>query len=230
MELASLLPIALLGAVIGLDVVSFPQAMISRPIVGATIAGAFSGNIADGLLIGAVLELFALEMLAVGASRYPEWGTAGVAGGALYASRTLPSPDAGALVACVGVALVTAWIGGWSMFLHRRANGLLARRSLPALDRGSARTVTGLQLTGLTLDLLRGALLTLLALVVLVPVAQLVAARWTVDPSVTRSIVVAVAAATAASAAWRLFSGVAGARWWLAGGLAIGSFLVLVVG
>ena len=32
-----LLPIALLGGLLGLDVVSFPQAMISRPLVAATI-------------------------------------------------------------------------------------------------------------------------------------------------------------------------------------------------
>jgi len=34
-NLAQALPIALLGAVFGLDVVSFPQAMISRPLVAA---------------------------------------------------------------------------------------------------------------------------------------------------------------------------------------------------
>ena len=37
-----LLPMAALGAVLGLDVVSFPQAMISRPLVAATLAGAMT--------------------------------------------------------------------------------------------------------------------------------------------------------------------------------------------
>ena len=40
----SLVPIALLGGLIGLDVVSFPQAMISRPTVAATLGGASAGN------------------------------------------------------------------------------------------------------------------------------------------------------------------------------------------
>ena len=38
-----LIPLALLGALLGLDVVSFPQAMISRPIAAATLAGALVG-------------------------------------------------------------------------------------------------------------------------------------------------------------------------------------------
>ena len=37
-DLVPLLPLALLGAVLGLDVVSFPQAMISRPLVAATVS------------------------------------------------------------------------------------------------------------------------------------------------------------------------------------------------
>ena len=61
--------VAVVGAVLGLDVVSFPQAMISRPLVGATLTGAFLGAPEAGLLLGATLECFALESLPVGASR-----------------------------------------------------------------------------------------------------------------------------------------------------------------
>src|SRR5919109_1749883 len=87
-----LLTTALLGAIVGLDVVSFPQAMISRPIVGATISGLLLGHPAGGLLVGPTLELIALETLPVGASRYPEWGSAAVVGGALFSLR--PNPRA----------------------------------------------------------------------------------------------------------------------------------------
>jgi PTS system mannose-specific IIC component len=85
--LLDLLPVALLGGFLGMDVVTFPQAMISRPIVAATVAGAFIGNPTAGLVMGAVLELLALEMLPFGASRYPEWGSASVVGGALFAAQ-----------------------------------------------------------------------------------------------------------------------------------------------
>ena len=88
-DILSLLPLAFLGGVVGLDVVSFPQAMISRPIVAATLGGAFVGNGTAGVLIGVVLELIALDTLPFGASRYPEWGSAGVAGGALFAAEAV---------------------------------------------------------------------------------------------------------------------------------------------
>ena len=46
MSFLEVLPLAVLGAMLGLDVVSFPQAMISRPIVAATLGGAFTGHAA----------------------------------------------------------------------------------------------------------------------------------------------------------------------------------------
>ena len=85
--LIDLIPLALLGGVLGLDVVSFPQAMISRPLVAATLGGALLGQASSGLLLGAALELIALETLPFGASRYPEWGSASVVGGAIFASH-----------------------------------------------------------------------------------------------------------------------------------------------
>ena len=89
--LVNTLPIAVLGALVGLDMVSFPQAMLSRPLVSATLAGAFVGRPGGGLLTGAVLELIALETLPFGASRYAEWGTAGAVGGAIVASEPATS-------------------------------------------------------------------------------------------------------------------------------------------
>ena len=49
-----LLPLALLGGVLGLDVVCFPQMMFSRPLVAATLAGAFVGDAAMGIFVGIV--------------------------------------------------------------------------------------------------------------------------------------------------------------------------------
>src|SRR4051812_35463518 len=105
-----LLPIALLGGLLGLDVVSFPQAMISRPLVAATLAGALIGHSPSGLLVGAALELVALDTLPFGASRYPEWGSAAVVGGAIFATH--PTHPAGAMTVAVVAALATTWLGG----------------------------------------------------------------------------------------------------------------------
>ena len=121
-----LLPIAMLGAVLGLDVVSFPQAMLSRPIVAATLAGALLGAPVQGLVMGAVLELFALETLPVGASRYPEWGSASVVAGAIFAAE--PPDRGGALAVATVVGLLTAAVGTYSMVVVRRLNGCVNTR------------------------------------------------------------------------------------------------------
>ena len=149
-DFAQLLPLAMLGAVLGLDVVSFPQAMISRPIVAATAAATLLGDPGRGLLVGATLEMFALETLPFGASRYPEWGSAAVVGGSLYAIHGDTNP--GGLTVAVLAGLACAWIGGWSMVQLRKLNAALARRRHEAVASGSKRVVEGLQVFGLTAD------------------------------------------------------------------------------
>jgi PTS system mannose-specific IIC component len=221
-----LLIITLLGAIVGLDVVSFPQAMISRPIVAATTAGLVLGHPAGGLLVGATLELIALETLPVGASRYPEWGSAAVVGGALFALR--PHPGAGALTMAVLGAIATAWIGGWTMYVIRRFNGAITRRWIPTLGLGSGRAVIAIQTAGIAADFARGGLLTLLAMVALDPVAHAITQLWSLDARLSRAVVVAAAAAVAAGATWKLFHNTPGAKWFFAGGCAIGLLIVLV--
>lgn len=222
-----LFTIALLGAIIGLDVVSFPQAMISRPIVAATITGLVLGNAAGGLLVGATLELIALETLPVGASRYPEWGSAAVVGGALFALR--PSPSAGALAVAVLGALATAWVGGWTMYVIRRFNGAIARRWIPTLGLGSGRAVVAIQTAGITADFIRGGVLTLVAMLALDPLARAIVGLWSLDARLSLAIVVAAAAAVAAGATWKLFHNTPRARWYFAAGLPIGLLLLLVL-
>jgi PTS system mannose-specific IIC component len=222
-----LFPLALLGGVLGLDVVSFPQAMVSRPLVAATAAGFMVGNGAAGLLIGAALELIALETLPFGASRYPEWGSAAVVGGALFASHGSDGTAGGMTVAVIG-SLATAMVGGWTMAVLRRLNANWARMRLPSLDRGSYRTVIGLQLYGLTADLVRGIMLTFIALLLLNPIAEALIALWSVDARLSRAVVVALCGMVAAGAVWKLVHGTPGARWLFLGGLALGTVLLLL--
>jgi mannose/fructose/N-acetylgalactosamine-specific phosphotransferase system component IIC len=216
-----LIPLALLGGVLGLDVVSFPQAMISRPIVAATLGGAFVGEASSGLLIGVVLELIALDTLPLGASRYPEWGSASVVGGALFASHALHPP--GAMGVAVLATLATAWIGGWTMVKLRGQNARWARRRRDAIAAGSRDAVIGLQLLGLTADLLRGALFTALAYAVLAPVARAAIGVWGLDARLSRAVVVAAAITVAAGAAWKIFHSTLGVRWTFIAGLAAGA-------
>ena len=214
-----LLPLALLGAILGLDVVSFPQAMISRPLVAATAAATLLGDPVRGLIIGATLEMFALETLPFGASRYPEWGSAAVVGGGLFAMQ----PDGpGVFTVAVLFALVAAWIGGWSMVQVRKLNARLARARHEEVASGSKRIVEGLQVFGLTADLVRGGLLTGALLALGVPSHAFILERWGSDPRLSRAVVVALAASVAAGAVWKVVHAAPGTRWLLLGGIAMG--------
>jgi mannose/fructose/N-acetylgalactosamine-specific phosphotransferase system component IIC len=219
-----LLPISLLGGVLGLDVVCFPQIMVSRPIVAATVAGAFVGDATTGILVGATLELIALATLPFGASRYPEWGSSAVVGGTIAAA--LHTERAGALTIGVLAALATAWISGWSLVKLRQWNAWMARRKRPALDAGARGTVIGLQLAGLTADFVRAAALTAIAYGLIFPVANATVGVWSFGDHVSRAVVVTIASAVAASAAWTIFHTARHARWYFAAGLAVGLLLL----
>jgi PTS system mannose-specific IIC component len=218
-NLAEALPIGLLGAVLGLDVVSFPQAMISRPIVAATAAGAFIGNPPAGLLIGVVLEMIALDTLPFGASRYPEWGSAGVVGGSLFAAQSASMP--GALPASLLAALLTASISGWSMVVLRRTIALRLERVRDRLEEGSRDSLHSLHLMGMSLDLLRGALVTITAMLVFAPIVRAIVAVWGSESAVSRSVVVVIAAIVAGGALWKVFHSVRHVLWFFLAGLVV---------
>ena len=224
--MTELLSLALLGGVLGLDVVCFPQMMVSRPLVAATLAGAFAGDPALGLFVGVALELIALATLPFGASRYPEWGSAAVVGGAIAGALNTGRP--GALSIGVLAALATAWVGGWTLVQLRMWVAWLARRRRPALDAGSRGAVISLQLAGLTGDAVRAAALTAGAYALLFPVAQATLGVWSLSEPLSRGFIVSIAAAVAGAAAWTIFHSARGARWYFAGGLIVGLLILIV--
>ena len=226
MTLFEALPIALLGAVLGLDVVSFPQAMISRPIVASTLAGTFIGHSGAGLLIGVVLELIALDTLPFGASRYPEWGSAGVVGGALFAAQPPGMP--GALPASLLAALLTASISGWSMVALRRIIAGRLERSRDRIEEGSRDALLSLHLSGMTLDLLRAALVTIVAMMIFSPLVRAIVAIWGSESEYSRAVVVVIAAIVAGGALWKVFHSVRHVLWFFLAGVIVSTVLLAI--
>lgn len=224
MTLLGVLPIALLGGLAGLDTVSFPQAMISRPIVAATLGGVLVGAPAQGLLVGALLELIALETLPVGASRYPEWGSASVVAGATYAADA-SLPDGSLIVAVLG-GLFLAWIGGMTMVKLRQRNARVASRRRAALEAGSRGAVMSVQLAGVAADFVRALVLTGVAYVALAPVERAVLSHWSLGEATSRVVLVGTGASVALGALWKLFHSVSGARWLFVGGLVVASIVL----
>jgi mannose/fructose/N-acetylgalactosamine-specific phosphotransferase system component IIC len=225
-SLIEALPIALLGALLGLDVVSFPQAMVSRPIVAATLAGAFIGHPPAGLLIGVVLELIALDTLPFGASRYPEWGSAGVVGGALFAAQPPGMP--GALPASLLAALLTASVSGWSMVVLRRVIAGRLERTRDSIEAGSRDALLSLHLSGMTMDMLRAMLVTMVGMIIFSPLVRAIVAIWGSESAPSRAVVVVIAAIVAGGALWKVFHSIRRVLWLFLGGLLASTILLVM--
>jgi PTS system mannose-specific IIC component len=148
------------GTLVGLDLVSLPQVMISRPIVVGAVAGWLMGDLATGVTLGVILELFALESVAVGAARYPDYGAATV--GAVVAGSGVEGHGLTGLAVVLG--LVLASIGGWTLNRLRHANATAVRRREASLRTGDPVAVGALQYGGLLRDSARSVTLSVLAL------------------------------------------------------------------
>jgi mannose/fructose/N-acetylgalactosamine-specific phosphotransferase system component IIC len=147
------LSVALLGGVVGLDATSFPQVMISRPLVAGALTGALFGRPLEGIAVGFIVEAFALIILPIGAARYPESGTATVAA----TSACLAAAPQGVTPAylVLGLAVALAWerVSGATVILQRRNNGqLLIGRGPP-----TAAQLERKHLAAMSLDFTRGA-------------------------------------------------------------------------
>lgn len=228
--IVDVLVLGTLGAILGLDVVSFPQAQISRPIVAATLGGAVMGNAGVGMLCGVLLELFAHETLPFGASRYPEWGSSSPIAGAAAAAGAAVGSVPMSLLFAVPFGLLVASVGGWSMVQLRQLNARLARRRLDALARGSARTVAGLQVAGATADLARSGIIAIVAALCALPTVRWIAVQPAPLSGYAVPLLAALGGAVAAGAAWKMFHSTSGTQWFGLAGLGIGTLLVILMG
>lgn len=215
MELSSFL-VAAWGLVVGLDLVSVAQLMVARPIVAGFVAGWLLGDPGAGMVTGVILELFALEVLPLGASWYPDYGLGAVAAAATATS----TPGVLGTGVAVGVGLLVAWVGGVGIQWVRKRNSIDVRRRLEALSAGEVATITALHWRGLGRDALRALLVTGLGLVLAGAVQ-----RWapaSLRAAVLASVVaVGLAMANAVVAGVRI-TGIGREAAWLVAGLALG--------
>jgi mannose/fructose/N-acetylgalactosamine-specific phosphotransferase system component IIC len=210
------------GTLVGLDLVSVAQTMLARPLVAGAITGLMLGDVSAGLRVGALLELFALDVLPVGAARYPDYGPPTVGATALAAG----APWELTLGLAGTIALIGAVLGGWSLQYVRRRNAAAIQRSSAALAAGESRAIRRLQYGGLARDAIRSLLLTAFALggaaaAALIPLERATAVALTV-------VVVGIGLAAALGGAVRS-AGPGRRRAWLVGGLVVGALLALAV-
>jgi len=221
MSLSDIAWLLVWGTLTGIDLASFPQVMMARPLVAGTVAGAIIGDPAGGLVVGAVLELFALEVMPVGAARYPDYGPAAV-GGVTLAAGTEGVHGVGLAIA---VSMLVAFVGDFTIHLMRWFNTESVRRRVALLEQGDAAAIATIQRHGLLRDALRSLALTTFGL----------ALAWAARSSpplgengemLLDTVVIGAALASATSGALRL-SGRGSANRWLALGLAGGVGVIL---
>lgn len=217
-----LVALVLWGTLVGLDLVSVPQAMISRPLVAGAVAGWLAGDVAVGLRVGVLFELFALDVLPIGAVRYPDYGPATVVAAALAAG----SPWELSLGLSATLGLVMAVIGGWSLQLVRRSNARAIQQRAAALAAGQSSAIRRLQYGGLMRDAVRAAGLTAGGLLL----AWVIMRGVQLDrPTAVALTLVTVGSALAAVVNGALRSAGRGARLrWLAVGAAGGLLLAVL--
>lgn len=215
--------VLLLGwsVVVGLDLASVPQCLCSRPLVAGSVAGGLLGDPAAGFAVGAVLELYALDVLPIGATRYPDLGVATIAG----VSAAAGSPGLSALGPAVGVALAMAMVSGPAIDRVRRANATRARAAALALGRGDITAVTRVHGAGIAHDAARALALGGIGLAVAIGIRSLGPVPSSLQVPL---LLVAVAGGAGAATRGALRTATQGGRLaWIGIGLAAGLGLVL---
>jgi len=153
--------LALVGGLVIVDETAFLQVMISRPIVAGAIVGWVLGDINNGLFFGSIFELIYLDILPVGAARFPDSGLATVVGAGvlIISERLFPDQTMGIWFVATLMALVTGLIGGWSITFLRKRNNILVNKVETSLEEGELWAVN-FNVMGILFSFLRGALLT----------------------------------------------------------------------
>jgi hypothetical protein len=215
--------LALLGGIVAVDATSVLQSMLSRPLVAALLTGLVLGRPEEALLLGLVLEAFALVILPIGAARYPEAGIGAVAASGGYLVAQTAEPVAGLLVAAV-FGLGWERLAGGSVNLMRRGNEWLVRpvasapRPADALERRH-RLAIGI-------DFARGAVLASAGAWAAALLVTALAGYWALEPhAAIAALGVAILAMLGGSLA--LFGGWGERAVALSAGAAVGLFIVL---
>ena len=219
------LALTMLGGIVALDASSFGQLMLSRPLVSGALAGVIVGMPLEGALVGAMLEALSLSILPVGAAKYPETGTAAVAAvGTLGISGVDPTPASLLLIVVYGLLWQRA--AGATVVGGRYVNERLVRAGRSSTTRMD-RLIQLRHIESMVLDVMRGTVITIVALLLGVPLIRFAVTHWQ-GPSTLASLVIAISAAAVLAGTAPLFADSRRGRISLVAGLLCGSILLVL--
>lgn len=126
------------GGVVAVERKAFLQAMLSRPLVSATIMGVLLGDTLSGVFVGMLLELFYLGTANLGAS-LPDNDTVAATGAAAAAATMAAATGSGSTQAIWSIAvLLFIGLGRAGRVLDRMLEGYMARLARVALASAEA--------------------------------------------------------------------------------------------
>ena len=141
---------AFVGGLLALERRAFLQAMLSRPLVAATLTGALLGDVPSGLYVGMVLELFHLGSASLGAA-LPENDTLAATGTAAAAAAI--SSSVGSTPAMWSLAIILfVGLGPAGRSIDRkldRYSARLLRTAAQAADEGNLQRAVRQNLWGM---------------------------------------------------------------------------------
>ncbi len=140
MTWTQLLVTALWGGLVALERRAFLQAMVSRPLVAATVEGLLLGDVFAGLQVGVVFELFFLGGASLGGA-HPDHDTLpAVTAAALASGMGLASGSDASPASCALAILVCAPFGRAGLWLENRLDARARKyfgRAVTASDTGN---------------------------------------------------------------------------------------------
>lgn len=130
------------GGLVAVERKAFLQAMLSRPLVAASIMGLLLNDVPSGLAVGLLLELFFLGTANLGAS-LPENDTLAATGTSAAAATLTTATGAGSTPAMWSLAvLLFIWLGRVGRRADRVMEGYSARLARVALSSAEAGDLT----------------------------------------------------------------------------------------
>lgn len=219
----SILWLAAWGTVVGLDLITGPQVMLTRPIVAAPVAGWIAGDPTVGMFVGVIMEMYALEILPFGAARYPDYGLGAVV--AVFIAAGAPHVLGIGISLFVGLAIAVA--GEQGIQVVRRLNSSDLRRHQAEVEEGDWGTIVRLHSRGIARDVMRSFVLIVAGLSIGMLVRRLPPISVEMAVAAT-SVATGVAVATVFVSGLRLGGGGPRFQHWFAVGLAAGVVWVVL--
>ncbi len=118
-----ILPVMLMGFVVGLDTTAAFQIMVSQPLVACTLLGWMMGDPVSGALVGGVTQLLWMGKLPMGAAAFPDGNLGSLVAAALVLHfRNRMALDGVGVLLALGVmwGALTAWAGGRTTIIKRK--------------------------------------------------------------------------------------------------------------